>query len=174
MKHIKSFDKHNEAFGFLSGLALGAGAAAAIKAGRDWYNKNQAKKESNLLNQQVNDELKKFAISVKQTSKSNIDFYHNGRLIAFIRREPTTAHKVLYKIRVLVYKDELVTDASDYPDIQSQKLPDDVEAIIINKRPRPIGITDPKKSYSQNDLATSLVMWWRKWSLSGLAVDEQM
>lgn len=110
------------------------------------------------------DKLSHYDIKAKQTSATDFDFYHNGRLIAYIRE---TQVSDVYYLSILVYLDEIIAPKSEYIRYPAQDQDSRAADIIDKQKVKPIGTTKKVKSRSISKLIEMLIEWWRVWSNSG-------
>jgi hypothetical protein len=164
MKHIISYDTHSEKK-FENWLTTQFNKVRSLIRGHVFM--------EDYLKKEFKKKLDHYDLTLVQESKSNINFFHDERLVGYIRprRTPRTYYLVIF-----VYLDELIAPKSEYERYPGTNVSTQdtsvTEIIKSQKNDAPFGTTEVKISMSKSELIGSFIKWWGDWSNSGREADE--
>lgn len=172
MKHILKYDQHNEVLNEELIGALYRGIKGLTDTAIDKVTTlfSEHKFKNRFIKEKFASILSNYDIKAIQKKNSSFDFYHEGRLIAFIRQSRVAD---VYYLVILVYLDEIIAPRSEYIRYPTRDLEQEALDIINRQKVRPIALTRKTESRSQSKLIEMLIKWWRTWSNSGKQVDEE-
>lgn len=162
MKHLLDYENHNESK-FGNWLTTQANKVKGLLKTHVFMEKH--------LKTEFQKKLDHYDLIFVQESISNINLFHNGRLVGYIRPRRTPRN---FYLVIFVYADELVAPRSEYERYPSQYSTQDtsITEILNGQKTRPVATTEKKISMSKFSLIESFIQWWGDWSNSGREADE--
>ena len=161
MKHLLNYEMHNE--------GIGNWLKSSVNKLKGLF-RTHVFKESHLKSEYIK-KLDHYDLVFVQESISRINFFHEGRLVGYIRPRRTPRN---YYLVIFVYLDELIAPKSEYERYLGSYTTEDtsVTEILNSQKSKPFGATQKKISMSKSELIGSFIKWWGSWSNSGRKADE--